>query len=380
MSGLFFFSNVSSQSIFKPGYTEFDFQIGKVIENHPVFPEVNAPSVIAGIRVGNKLNGTKNWHDNYRYPDVGVNFIFGSLGNKDVLGNIAAFLPEISFRQKLSEKWSISETAGLGISYFNKPYEQVSNPENSIIGSHITFCASAAVNFEYRLKKNISLISRACIYHSSNAHTALPNVGLNVPLIGIGIRYLPRDEPAIVKRDSAFKFDKKIHFNARLGLGINEQGSSTAPTNGPKYPIYITSLFITKNITPVNKLQAGIEGWYNTGVYDYITSQDFYAENQKINSMALVFFVGHEFLFGHFSLVAQGGIYIHNPFYKEKLKRGSNESPMAKLKTIFPARLGYQYYLFDATVKHRHNLFIGVYIKTNLGQADFLDTGIGYTF
>ena len=83
---------------------------------------------------------------------------------------------------------------------------------------------------------------------------------------------------------------------------------------------------------------------------------------------------------GHFSLVSQGGVYLYNPFYRDKLESDNETSFKQKLKTVFIARLGYQYYLFDATVKHRHNLYVGIYVKTNLGQADFLDTGIGYTF
>jgi lipid A 3-O-deacylase PagL len=369
-----------SQNFFKPGYLEFNFHAGNIIKNHPQFPEPVTTSFIGGIHFCNRLNGTKPWHKNYNYSEMGFNLIFGNIGNKKVLGNVAAFIPEMLFPHRISEKLKFTHSLGVGMSYFNKPYNQASNPENIVIGSHITFCAMAAVSLEYKLKENLSLMIRSGLYHSSNAHSALPNVGMNIPVIGIGMKYFPHKTPAIINGDSAFAYDKKIHFNMRLGLGVNEQGGSTGPPNGPKYPIYLVSFFITKNFSMVNKVQMGIEGWYNTGVYDYVTSEDYYNDHEKIKSAAVVFFLGHEFLIGHFSLVAQGGIYIYNPFYRDKLKTDHVTSFKQKLKTLFPARLGYHYYLFDSTVKHRHNLFAAIYVKTNLGQADFLDTGIGYTF
>jgi hypothetical protein len=368
-----------SQNFLKPDNIGVDFNIGKILENHPEFPDVNQPALLGGMHLNYKWDGSKPWHSNYKKAELGFNFIYGSIGNQQVLGNIAGFIPEMIFLHKISDKVFYSFAAGIGISYFTTPYNQVENPQNIVIGSHITFCAMAAATLEYKINEKLALTFRPAIYHSSNSHTALPNVGMNLPVVGIGVKYKLHETADISFKDSVMDFDKKIHFNMRLGLGINEQGGSTGPPNGPKYPIYVTSFYLTKNYSLVNKVQLGIEGWYNTGVYDYITSQDFYDKNERAKSVSVVLFLGHEFLMGHFSLVSQGGIYLYNPFSRDKLD--DNETSLKqKLKTLFIARLGYQYYLFDSTVKHRHNVYVGIYVKTNLGQADFLDTGIGYTF
>lgn len=372
--------SLTAQSIFKPDYVEGSFQAGSILKNYPDFPEVKNLALIAGFRIGNRLHGIKDWHSFYHYPDLGLNFLVGSIGNNEKLGNFAALVPEMTFHFPLSKKWISSVSAGLGVSYFNKPFNKITNTENIVIGSHITFCALAGFNFEYELKEDVSIIFKTAVYHSSNSHTSLPNVGMNLPALGVGVKYFPRGTPGIIKRDSAANFESKVHFNVRLGMGHNEQGGSTAPTNGPAYPIYLVSMFASKNISPINKLQLGVEGWYNTGVYDYIISQNFYDDNQTWSAMAIVVYAGHEFLIGHLSLVTQGGVYLHNPFYSDRVKGKSDVSLKEKLKTIFPARLGLQYYYFNAIEKHRHNFFAGIYIKTNLGQADFLDTGIGYTF
>ncbi|MBK7854847.1 MAG: hypothetical protein IPJ79_08010 [Bacteroidetes bacterium] len=124
----------------------------------------------------------------------------------------------------------------------------------------------------------------------------------------------------------------------------------------------------------------GLEAYYNTGVNDYILSQQFYEEEKFTNSTAFLFITGHEFLLGHFSLFTNGGVYIHNPFYSELNRRENFTYVKSKLKPLFTARIGIQYYLKDAVFTPKNQLYAGVYIKTNLGQADFLETGIGYTF
>src|SRR6185436_3227981 len=164
-----------SQNFLKPDYIEPDFNAGYIIKNHPQFPEVNNPSFSGGIHLCYKLNGTKPWHEDYNYATLGLHFIYGTIGNKDVLGNFAGFVPEMIFPHRISNRFKISESAGLGISYFNKPYRQVSNAENIVIGSHITFFAMAALSMEYMINKNFSVMLRPAIYHSSNAHSALPN-------------------------------------------------------------------------------------------------------------------------------------------------------------------------------------------------------------
>jgi hypothetical protein len=166
----------------------------------------------------------------------------------------------------------------------------------------------------------------------------------------------------------------------RIALGFNEQGDSQGPVNGPKYPIYLGGAYLTKKVSPVNKLKAGIEAWYNTGVYDYIVTQEFYEEKEKQRSCAVALMFGHEFLMGHFGVVTDVGLYLYNEFYQDKFKTVEDQSFREEIKGYIPARIGFQYYVKDATVSLKNNFFAGLYIKSNVGQADFLETAIGFSF
>lgn len=370
---------VFAQSLKNPAYTELNVLSGKIVKNYPTFPDRDF-AFLSSIRCGNKLNGTKYWHRYYFFPDASFKLLFGTLGNKNVLGNVWGLQYELSLEQKLNDKLYLVESPALGISYFNNPFNELNNPLNIAIGSHINFLASASFQLRYYLNYKWSCNAEATVLHASNSHFKLPNVGVNLPAIGVGLRY--HINPLIMKftGHDSFTIDKSIRPSVKISIGHNEQGGSTGPVNGPTYPIYLIAVTANKLLTPVNKVHAGFEAYYNTGVDDYITKQEFYEEKKFSHSTAFLFVTGHEFLLGNFSLLTNGGVYIHNPFYRELNRRENINDIRSKLKTLFTARLGIQYYFKNTLFFPNNQLYAGVYIKTNLGQADFLETGIGYTF
>ncbi len=367
-----------SQSLKNPAFVELSACTGRIIKNYKTFPDRKQSSMYA-LRIGSQLNGTKPWHAYYGFPPASFQMFYGTLGNKKVLGNVTGLLYELGFEKKYTDKFYLQAVPAFGIAYFNQPYDEVSNPENTLIGSHFTFCASLQVNARYYFNPFWSASLFLSAYHCSNSHYNLPNVGINMPSYGAGIRYHIKPVSMLFgKKD--MQADKKVHASFRIGLGLNQQGASTYPVNGPRYPIYLGALYATKYFTPVNKWHVGVEGWYNTGVFDFITSQNFYDDKLHARSWAAQCVLGHEFLFGHFSMLTNGGVYLYNPFYKELLRREKIDDTKNKLKTWITARMGFQYYLRDATLFTRNNLFVGCYIKTNFGQADFLETSLGYCF
>lgn len=364
----------------KTYYASGGFLIGSVVKNYPSFPEIEQPALFIQCRLGNYADGYKPWHKYYGFPDIGLNITYGSLGNKDVLGEVLSVMGDITLHQKLSEKFFLTETAALGIAHYSTYYNEETNPENVIIGSPFTIFASASLGLNYRLSNRITLGVNAAVLHGSNSHLTLPNVGINIPVAGINMQYGFEDHNSVPVQAKDDDYNKKIRINVRLALGLNEQGTSVSPVNGPKYPIYIASVFATKKVGYINKLQAGLEAYYNTGVHDYITSHKMYPDNEKQTSYALVAVGGHEFLLGHLGVLTQAGVYLYNPFYKDEYKNFYNGDVKAKLKTIFTAKLGVQYYIKNINVKDKNQLYVGCYIKTNFGQADFFETGIGYQF
>ena len=371
---------LKAQENFDSRAIETGFFIGKVVKNYPVFPDRNISNVY-NVSYYKKLSGNKSWHRNYHFPEVTLQGWFGHLGNQQILGRFYGLTGGLRYIQQLGKRWSISEQVQFGIAYFTVQFNEQTNPENIAIGSSVTPFPNFRLSVNYNFNSNFFIAANAGIVHASNGHYKLPNLGINLPFIGVSFCYKNSLERSRIDTKEDVLLNKKIHVATRTSLGLNEQGTSTNPVNGPKYPIYLTSLFIHKNYTPVARWQLGFESYYNTGVYDFIISQDYYQTKQHKKSVAALVIVGNEFLFGHVSVVTQGGVYLYNPFYKDRYKQTYNEGDTkAWLKTKVTARLGFQYYLRDAVLHPRNNFFVGWYVKTNFGQADFMECSLGYSF
>jgi hypothetical protein len=167
---------------------------------------------------------------------------------------------------------------------------------------------------------------------------------------------------------------------SRIALGINEPGSSTAPVNGPKYPVYLISAGIQRKYNSAAIWSLSAEAWYNRGVYDLIVSQEFFDDKWHEKSVAVSVMAGHEFLIGRFGLFTNAGLYLYNPYYRERLNLFEEVTLKSKIKTYVPARIGINYHVKDPYRTDVRNLFFGVYIKSNFGQADFLESTLGFVF
>lgn len=380
--GCIFITNISFSQIPKNS-VEFTIGTGKVVRNYPDFPALNEPAYNAGLNFSKHFDGYKPWHRYYNFPRMGISFNGGSLGNKEVLGSYVGIMSEMTFEKRLGKSWFWAPRLSLGAAWFSNPFDEEKNVENVVIGSSFTFFAGAEFLLGRKLTDYMDVIAKAGILHASNSHFKLPNVGLNLPLASVGIRYKwqGKAEGNSAEVDTLqLVTSKKMRLHARVALGVNEFGSATKPVNGPKYPVYLTSVYFSRMFSPVNKITAGAEFWYSKGIYDFIVSQEFYDDNRHTKSCAAALVFGHEFLMGHFGLLTTAGIYLYNPFYNDRQDQNKLTGFKNQLKSIIPARLGIQYYLKNTNFSDKNNLFVGIYIKTNFGQADFLESGIGYVF
>lgn len=383
--GVFFFfiNNVSASDSLALKKSELHYELaenlGKAVVNHPAFPKVGI-SQLTEFSLLRQCNGAETWHQYYHFPETGVSFLFGTLGNRKVLGNVFASYAFINFENKSKKKLVIQRKIGFGFAYFNKPYNIQNNTENIVIGSHITAVASFVLGFKYRLTERLSLSAGASYFHFSNAHYQLPNLGLNSINMQAALTYYPYKRQNQYAAKSAPERNRNFHLNVKLGLGINERGGTLGPSNGPKYPIYLASVFLTKRYSYKGNFQVGVEANYNTGAHDYIVSNDVFSAQEKLKSSTSIFFLGHEFMWKHLSFVLQGGVFIYNPLYREIINNQRTISTKEHLKSWFTTKFGFQYYLFDTYKKYKNQIYLGSYVKANLGQADYWETSIGYTF
>ncbi len=351
---------------------------GMIVKNWltPTFPKRN-PDLLTEFRWAKQTTGNKAWHADFDFPETAVSLFTGYLGNNAQFGTTIGIVPNISFKTLNTNKWHIHFTLGMGFAYFNRPFDSISNPYNILIGSHITNMSFARMWIVRPLTPQTNLRMGFTTIHASNAHYQIPNVGMNIPNLSIGIIYkpLPYTEPDRTK-DSIL--NRRWHLNLRGGIGVHEFAETTKPVGTPKYNIYIFSPYLTKRLGRINNFGVGFNLKYYTAFYQYILQNNLFSQHQHLKASVISFFLSDELLMNRFSFLMQGALDVYNPFYiayDNITQRPWNFSRI--VETATSTRLGLQYYFFD-TMKHSGtNIFAGLFVNANFGEADFVEISMG---
>lgn len=358
---------------------EASFHEAYVVENYSTVPKSRNPFFVE-CNANVQTNGSKDWHHFLGFPKFGLSVVAGNLGNKDQLGYILGAFPNLTFNT-VNKKWySPRINLGLGLAYFTKTYNNT-DTLNYYIGSHITALAHAAVYIQPRLSKYLEMKAGISVFHASNGHYQVPNLGINMPTLFVGLIYHPKPFPNHFERRQMAVSPSQIKFNVRVGLGVHELARTFGPVGTSKYAIYVTDLYISKRLGKVSNVQTGIEINHYNSYYNYIVKNNFFEGQQKLKATVFTAFLAHELLIGRFSLLSQGGINVYNRFYDQYILMYKSETGLkSELKKYISTRLGLQYYLFNPPSSNKSNVFVGAYIKANFGQADFICTQLGVTF
>ena len=294
-----------------------------------------------------KPKNRKLWHKAYKNPLIGVTGFYGSVGNKEVLGQYFGLIAFTSFPLISSKHYIFSLKVGAGLGYGTKHYDLETNPLNNAIGSAVN--AQICLGLESRiLFRNSSINISLDMTHFSNGAAKTPNLGLNLPYLGLG--YGHRIKNGIDSNYIHSEYKKKWEF----GIMLIGSAKETYPTGGQKYPVYAASLVGRRFF----KQKVGMEA-----SFDVISKQaiiDYHSDVRKKQSeiIQLGLFVGYILPMDKFHLLVGMGGYIRDKY---------------KPESYFYHRVGMRY-VFE------NGININLVLKSHWARADYVEYGIGYTF
>lgn len=349
---------------------------GRMLPIYPNFPEA---SLSTSFHLASRFRSVSHWDSLYHHPTTGLALGFHNFGNDKVLGHGITLQYFMRFHKKLGERWEWSPAIYLGASWFDRPYNYLENRENVTVGNAFSFFLAADARIQYRLTPQWDVYTGLTFHHSSNSHTTLPNVGINIPQIYLGAGYNFEKSFSSAKTTKQFQgLRDDWQFGVRFGLGRYELGLSAVPTNGPSYPVYGFSALAKRKSGNLGFWSFSLEGSFNAGMEAYL---ELLEENpEKQDAMALTAYAGHEFLYGRVGLLTQVGLNIYNPGLHRWLETTTSLETMDRIKKYVPGRFGINCYLNQPYRSPRFNAFVGVHIKSKFFQADYLDLVVGFTF
>lgn len=369
--GLLLFINVNDikSQIKGENYYSVKAGAGKILKSCTYMDEAQV-SYFSAFEFGKKNIKSNKWDSYLNLPEYGFEMIYGNLRN-DFLGSVFGIQPYIKLPLIRNKNFEINLNGGLGFAYFTEKYHFFDNRKNCLIGSNITNYTRAELELAYSTG-NFKIFTNTGIFHFSNGHVKLPNVGANVPQFKIGLSQFynnyKKQEYDKRKRDTTW------FPGLRYSYGLHSYGSTMKPFGSKMYSVNSLSAILNKNINEVYMISGGIT-LSNYNAYQNLLLSELKLNNKSafIKSSVITIFFGQEIKMGKLSLYGEFGIDIYKEFIREYGDIFDKEKGFSKIaKSYNSNRLGLKYYIINKE-NNFADLSIGLMIKSNYAQAEFTE-------
>jgi hypothetical protein len=295
-----------------------------------------------------QTNGKQMWHHAYNFPVVGVSVGYFNMNAPQLLGKTMALIGYMEPVIYRSSRHRISYRIGTGLAYNTRPFNLTSNYSNIAISSPLSFTLQASLNYTYCLNKLYYLSAALNLIHYSNGAMKMPNTGINILAVSLGIGYKFKEDKEKPERMELAPVNKKLSFEIIGAGGLIEN----YPVGGKKYAAWTISAYSSQRISRKSAINIGIDGFYNLALREFIDKRPYF-NGLDFRRIGLV--VGHELIISRLSLLTQAGYYLYMP---------------SKVHNKFYQRYGLRYKLYQ-------NYFGSIMLKSHLGRAELVEWGIG---
>ena len=356
---------------------ELGTHTGRMLDIFPNFPSHTRHNMLS---LSWSTRHYSYWYKAWHEPETGITLTYHDLGNPSVLGYGIGLQYQMLLKRRFRPRWRYFGRARLGGIYNTKHYDYIDNPANIVTGSRFSFLVSLGGGLEFKPSTRSRIILEGSMWHSSNGHTNLPNVGMNTPMLSLAYRYYLKEEVYMNVPKPVDSCQVRPWYPVmNIAIGTNENGSTTRPTNGEKYQKYLVGFGFQKRYKPAFRLSLTLEAYYDEAYRFFVESEELSPDrNAFLQSSAVMILLGHEFIYNHFSIIFQGGINVYNPTLDYLIRNDRDPSTISLVKRYVPGRFAVRYYLKNLW-QFMGSPFAQLGVKSNLGQADYLEFGLGFT-
>ncbi len=302
-----------------------------------------------------QMSGSSANHSIYNFPSIGVSLWHSDLGNKKELGSGSAIFGFINFPLIRSKRFMLRYKVGSGVGFISKPFDREYNYKNTAIGSQLNMFLLVQLNAKFQLSEKLGVTAGLTFSHYSNGSYKVPNLGINVPTVSIGMTYDLGNYQL-----SSFDKEKKEHgkdldLNVQFGGGAREIN----PIGGPRYGVFYVTVEGTRRMDRRRKLGVGLNAFYDAStMVIYNRNSDNIPSSNQAEFIRYGVHISHELVIGRLSAITQMGVYLYSKYKND----GS-----------FFHRFGYRYQI----TKH---VYADITIKTHWAVAQYVSLGMGYKF
>lgn len=293
--------------------------------------------------------GKKIWQQLYRHPAQGISVFYLKYDPAKPLGNSLSVVPYFSKRIIGGQHFSFNYRIGLGAAFVHKRFDEIENKENNMISSFVNFAWYGQLSWRLKLSKKIYLEGGGSILHHSNGCIKRPNNGINQLSANLGVRYFIRNDSS-KKREFIEKYKPGHHVVVSATGGLKEHGVNYGLTG-----IFQGMVYYEYSVFRKSALSGGLDFTYDSGKKRELIEKEKNADPEFSDLTQVGFVVGHELLVNKVGVLLQYGFYLYDP---------------AALDAKQYQRYSLRYYI-------SRNIFASLAMKAHLGEADWMEWGIG---
>ena len=304
--------------------------------------------------------GKHKWERDYNYPLIGVTFLYSGLGNNPSLGQAYALMPFINFPLYKIKDLMFGFRLALGLGYLTKPFDRINNYKNLAIGSHFNAAVNLLVEARYRVNYFLTITGGISLQHFSNGSLKLPNYGLNVPLVNVGVALRPFKANQNI--DDRFyaptdPYEAIIYKTMEFNIGMLVGYKNMQAVFGQNFTVFHLFENTFFRISKKSKVGFGLDFSYDPSQIKILERSGVTVDNK--------FSIIRPGLNGAYQLVMSRVGFIFNIGCYLGGKEKSN-GPLYE-------KLAFQY-------NFSKDFFGSVMLKVHWGRADYIGWGLGYKF
>lgn len=302
------------------------------------------------------------WERQYNHPTVGLAFWQIYLGNPDELGNASNLYPFINFPLGgRDRKFKLYMRYGWGLGWLSNHFDPLENHKNIAIGSHLNVSAVLRLNTQWRLNDNLILESGLGMNHFSNGAFKVPNLGLNITTVNLGLHWQtkrvipdrwynatkPRPVPP---KQGPLKRPGKWKLTLFGVVGANE----IDPPGTKKQMVYNFLSTFERNVSPKSRFGFGFDAMYSEANKTRLAVDSTYIshfDNIQWGAKGV-----YEMVINRLTLPIEIGYYLHTA-YKDN---------------------GSIYSRFGARFQYNSHIIVSFTLKTHFARAEYWELGVGY--
>lgn len=352
---LIYASTALSQS-YNSYFNQFELKshYGITMPHHSYMNYLIKSNVFIGeINYSIKTDGSKPWQHTWRFPELGVGYLMGGLGNINVFGFSQSLFFFYGVPIIESDRILFKYRMGSGIAYLSDKFDPSANYYNIAIGSHFNAHLQFSLMADFKPFDFPFYISAGFSFnHFSSGAIETPNLGLNQLSVNMGVKYLYSEyNYSLPKRSAPYMYNSEYEMSAYYAASFKENSTY----ENKKYFINSLVFDFATRITKKRSLGGGINLIFDPSLKPLIFDAykgAYCMLRVGIHAMQEVYLTDELSMFMHL------GTYVFNKYKDNKM-------------FLVYSKLGVRY-----TFVERY--FVNVSLKTHTTTADYIEFGVGF--